>query len=194
MGHSRASKQQTHERIVQIAAQRFRELGIDGLSIANLMKEAGLTHGGFYKHFESRDELVTEAVTSALASSGSSPHAKRVDSYPTLVDAYLSAEHRDSPGDGCALSALVCDMGRAPEDARARYTEQLHGTIASTAKRLPASDDTARAQAIVSISAMIGALGLARAVDDPELSDEIMAVVREHLVAQFAPATQHDQE
>lgn len=187
MGHSRASKQQTHERIVQIAAQRFRELGIDGLSIANLMKEAGLTHGGFYKHFESRDELVTEAVACALASSASSPHARQVDSYATLVAAYLSEGHRNSPGDGCALGALANDMGRAPDEARARYTEQLRGTIAGTAGRLPDSGDAARAQAIVTISAMVGALGLARAVDDPALSDEIMAVVREHLVAQFAP-------
>lgn len=188
MGHSQANKQQTHERIVQIAAQRFREQGIDGLSIANLMKEAGLTHGGFYKHFESRDELVVEAVAAALESSNSARRAQQTGSYQALVEAYLSEDHRGSPGTGCAVGALVNDMGRAHDEARALYTEQLRSKIAGIAQRLHTAGDAGRSQAIVTISAMVGALGLARAVNDPELSEEIMATVRGYLLADFAPA------
>src|SRR3981189_2330760 len=102
MGHSRADKNKTHKRIVKIAARRFREDGLAGVGIAELMKEAGLTVGGFYKHFDSRDDLVAEAVSSAFggwdrrmdaAASGGAPV-----SYAKLIDDYLNEAHRDDPG------------------------------------------------------------------------------------------------
>ncbi|MGH8787742.1 MAG: TetR/AcrR family transcriptional regulator [Cupriavidus necator] len=180
MGHSQSQKQQTHERIVEVAAQRLCELGLEGLSIANLMKEVGLTHGGFYKHFESRDELVAEALVSAFASTQA--RSARRATFQAMVSAYLSKRHRDSPGTGCAVAAVVNDMGRAHEDARALYTEQVRKSLGTIGGLLDAADD---AGAIVALSAMIGALGLARAVDDPTLSGKMLATVQDFLLAQF---------
>src|SRR6266852_897773 len=110
MGYSKAQKAKTHERIVKLASRRFREEGLAGVGIAELMKEAGLTVGGFYKHFDSRDDLVAEALSSAFggwkrrvdaATSGG-----RAGSYAKLIDEYLNEVHRDNPGTGCAFSAL----------------------------------------------------------------------------------------
>src|SRR5438477_11799904 len=113
MGHSKAQKTRTHKRIVSIASKRFREKGLAGFGIADLMKGAGLTVGGFYKHFDSRDDLVAEALRAAFgpwkkqslaAEAGGSPLT-----YENLVDSYLSEAHRDHPGTGCPPSALACD-------------------------------------------------------------------------------------
>lgn len=181
MGHSQASKQSTHERIVAIAAERFCELGLDGLSIANLMKEAGLTHGGFYKHFESRDQLVAEAMDAALKRSESRPRAN----FNTLVSDYLSPEHRDGVGTGCAVGALVSDIGRVEGEARELYTNKLRANFRGIAHLLGGVEGEKRKQAVVAFSAMVGALGLARACADEEMSREILATVQEFLTASF---------
>jgi TetR/AcrR family transcriptional repressor of nem operon len=123
MRRSKTEKEKTHERIVAIASKRFREEGLAGIGIANLMKEAGLTVGGFYKHFNSRDALVAEAVGSALelwkhqvdaAASGGPPVT-----YGSLVDEYLSEAHRNHPGAGCLVSALAGDLARSDKRTRA---------------------------------------------------------------------------
>ena len=120
MGYSKAQKARTHKRIVAIASKRFREKGLAGFGIAELMKEAGLTVGGFYKHFESRDNLVSEAVNSAFGG-----WKRRVDaaksigppvSYEKLIDDYLNEVHRDNPGTGCAFSALAPEIARSDAD------------------------------------------------------------------------------
>lgn len=188
MGHSRASKQATHERIVSIAAERFCELGIDGLSIANLMKEAGLTHGGFYKHFESRDQLVAEALDAALQRSDDPQRASKA-SFAIFVSAYLSHAHRDAIGTGCALGALVNDIGRVEGEARELYTHRLNASFAFLAKQLCVTEGTGRAEAIVAFSAMVGALGLSRAVADEALSREILDTMLAYLLNNFAPGT-----
>src|ERR1700676_2395293 len=127
MGHSKAQKTRTHKRIVSIASKRFREDGLAGVGISELMKEAGLTVGGFYKHFDSRDDLVAEAVSSAFgawkrridaAASGGPPV-----SYAKLIDEYLNEAHRDSPGTGCAFGALAGEIARSDERTRALATE-----------------------------------------------------------------------
>lgn len=186
MGHSQASKQQTHERILQIAAKRFCERGIEGVSIADLMKEAGLTHGGFYKHFGSREELVAEALGVALErSKKTAPEADA--SFAGLIRAYLSEQHRDAVGSGCAVGALINDMGRAEGDARALYTAQLRENLESLAQRLKTSTCSGQAEAMVAYSAMIGALSLSRAIDDPALSRAVLVNVRDYLLKAFAP-------
>src|SRR5258708_11518472 len=129
MGHSRADKNKTHKRIVKIAARRFREEGLAGVGISELMKEAGLTVGGFYKHFDSRDDLVAEAVSSAFGA-----WKRRVDvaasggpavSYAKLIDEYLNEAHRDNPGTGCAFSALAAEIARGDKRTRALASEHL---------------------------------------------------------------------
>ena len=129
MGYSRAEKEKTHKRIVAIAAKRFRENGLDGVGIADLMKEAGLTVGGFYKHFKSREALVPEAVGSSLgtwerqveaAASGGPPVT-----YASLIDEYLSETHRKHPGTGCPVAALTGDISRSDKRTRALVTENI---------------------------------------------------------------------
>jgi TetR/AcrR family transcriptional regulator, transcriptional repressor for nem operon len=186
MGYSKAQKARTHRRIVAIASKRFREKGLGGLGIAELMKEAGLTVGGFYKHFDSRDRLVAEAVNSAFggwkrrvesAKSGGPPV-----SYEKLIDDYLSEEHRDNPGTGCAFSALAPEIARGDERTRALTSEQVLNDIQLIAALRPAKDKRkARSRAIFTFSALVGAMSLARAVSDEALSREILNTVAEVL-------------
>src|SRR5882757_8550570 len=123
MRHCKTEKAKTHQRIVATAAKKFREEGLAGIGIADLMKEAGLTVGGFYKHFKSRDALVAEAVGLALgmwkdqmeaAASGGPPVT-----YESLLDNYLSEAHRNDPGTGCPVSALAGDLARSDKSTRA---------------------------------------------------------------------------
>src|SRR4051794_21647275 len=121
MGRSRVEKAATHARIVEITARRFRETGLDGIGVADLMKEAGLTVGGFYKHFASRDELVVEALLAAFKDIDALE--SRTTSYAQLIGDYLSEAHRDAPGTGCAIGALLGDLARGSTAAKAAYTE-----------------------------------------------------------------------
>lgn len=192
MGHSREDKRESHARIVQAAARRFRERGIEGLSIAGLMQEAGLTHGGFYKHFDSRGALVKEALDCALSASAQA--GTDGAGFRQRVEAYLSPAHRDAPGSGCAVAALAGDVGRADDAARARYAQQLRQSLGTLAGLLGGTEGAARAQAevraMVAFSAMVGALGLARACAGDPLSDEILATVRAYLGDSFAPGAE----
>jgi len=186
MGHSKAEKTKTHKRIVKIASKRFREGGLAGIGIAELMKEAGLTVGGFYKHFDSRDDLVAEAVSSAFggwqrrvdaATSGGPPV-----SYANLIDEYLNGAHRDNPGAGCAFSALAGDIARSDKRIRALASEQIRNDLQVIAGLLPGKDKrAARSKAILTFSALVGAMSLARAVSDEALSREILNTISEVL-------------
>jgi TetR/AcrR family transcriptional regulator, transcriptional repressor for nem operon len=187
MGHSKAPKTRTHKRIVSIASKRIREKGLAGLGIAELMKEAGLTVGGFYKHFDSRDDLVAEAVSSAFGGWNRRVDAAKAGgpsvSLAKLIDEYLNEAHRDNPGTGCAFSALAAEIGRSHERARALTTEQVRNDIQLTASLIPDNEPNAarRAQAILTFSALVGAMSLARAVSDEALSREILKTVAERL-------------
>jgi TetR/AcrR family transcriptional repressor of nem operon len=187
MGHSKAEKTDTHKRIVEIASKRFREDGLAGVGIAELMKEAGLTVGGFYKHFQSRNALVAEALASALgtwkrrvkASSQTSPVT-----YEALVDDYLSEAHRDGPGAGCPVAALTGDIARSASQTRAIVTRQIRDDIALLASLIHAANErekktkeSARSRAILAYCALVGAIGVARAVSDEQLSREILKTV-----------------
>ena len=186
MGHSRAGKTKTHKRIVKIASRRFREKGLAGVGIADVMKEAGLTVGGFYKHFDSRDALVAEAVSSAFGG-----WKRRVDaaasggpavSYAKLIDDYLNEAHRDDPGTGCAFGALAGEIARSNKRTRALASEQIRNDIQLLAGLLPGKNKhAARSKAILTFSALVGAMVLARAVSDEALSLEILKTVKELL-------------
>jgi TetR/AcrR family transcriptional repressor of nem operon len=186
MGHSRAEKEKTHKRIVKIAAKRFREEGLARVGIAELMKDAGLTVGGFYKHFDSRDDLVAEAVGSALgtwkrqadaAASGGPPLT-----YAKLIDDYLNEAHRDDPGTGCAYSALAAEISRSDKRTRALASEQIRNDLQLIAGLLPGKNRrAARSRAILTFSALVGAMTLARAVSDEKMSREILRTAAEVL-------------
>ena len=189
MGHSRASKRQHHEQIVGLAASRFREEGVDRVGVADLMHDVGLTHGGFYRHFESRDELVAEAVERALHDGGQamarvaeSPH----DPLAAVIDAYLSVAHRDGLATSCAVTTLAADVARSDPRARAAYTSQVGVYIEMLMRLLPPGlGDRRRATAITALSTLVGAVSMARAVDDESLSRELLASAASELKAQL---------
>ncbi|WP_234036593.1 TetR/AcrR family transcriptional regulator [Rhodococcus sp. P-2] len=177
----RVSQQQAEEnrrRVVENAARLFREKGTH-LSVADLMKASGLTHGGFYKQFASKDALIDEATAHAFAelaqlhSAGLEEHAGQRDSArKALIDTYLSEEHRDNPADGCPAAALAADMAREPADSGARrvYTEGVGDFAAALADE--------EADGLVRLSTMLGALVLARATKGSPLSEAILDSAR----------------
>lgn len=184
MGRSQLEKQKTHERIVELAAKRLREEGLDGIGVADLMKEAGLTVGGFYKHFASRDELVAEAVQSAVESWRKQQEEKGIDPahipVNEYVETYLSESHRDHCGEGCAYAALTADMARSSEAVRTIATEGLRKNFDSMAARMPQPETVAaRQKAIIASCLMTGAVGLARVANDEALSSEILETVKQ---------------
>src|SRR6204780_3778148 len=137
MGPTKRHKQTTHERIVRVAARRFRERGLEGIGVADVMKEAGVTVGGFYKHFGSRDELVVEALARAFKDLDVwEEHTRHV---AHVLQNYLTEAPRDAPGTGCAMGALLGDMSRGSKSARALYTARVKRRIAFSSALLPSS-------------------------------------------------------
>jgi TetR/AcrR family transcriptional regulator, transcriptional repressor for nem operon len=186
MGRSQAYKLATHQLIVEVASMRFRELGLDGISISDIMQEAGLTVGGFYKHFESKDSLVSEALVAAF---------RDIDPVQTAIAAapkegmrmYISETHRDNPGSGCPMAALGNDMARATDEARDRYTERVLQFVDAISKSLPTDDSPSRrAEAYLILSAAVGSVILSRAVQDPKLSKQILEGVLEQVLIFFS--------
>jgi TetR/AcrR family transcriptional regulator, transcriptional repressor for nem operon len=192
VGSSQADKAASHERIVKAAAARIRRDGVDGLSVADLMREAGLTHGGFYRHFGSRDDLVAEAVEAALAHGSRRAEGARQggpEALATAIDAYLSPLHRDKPETGCAVAALPADAARSSPRTRAAYTAQVRRYLDLFADLTPAGDPD---DPHLILAALVGAIALARAVDDPGLSDEILdrvaRALHRHVQCECAPS------
>lgn len=179
VGSSQADKAASHERIVNAAAARIRRDGIPGVSVSELMNEAGLTHGGFYRHFSSRDDLVAEAVDAALAhGSRRTDAAARIGGIPALtaiIDGYLSQSHRDQPETGCAVAALPADISRSEGRTRQAYGRQVRRYIDVLVDMIPGAEpETKQDEALLILAALVGALSMARAVDDSDLSDEIL--------------------
>ena len=182
MGHSQADKAQTHQRLVRAAAGQFRDKGIDGISLAELMKLLGLTHGGFYKHFGSRDELVGEAVDYALADGDQTMRgllfkAGKPD-LANFVGTYLSEAHRDSRATGCPISALSADVARKGDDLHAPFRDQIERNIGMLSEALEGiPPGQRRDQSLLLLSALYGALSMARVAGDSRLSQEILRTV-----------------
>jgi TetR/AcrR family transcriptional repressor of nem operon len=176
---SREQAAQSRERILQTAAQRFRERGYEGIGVADLMKEAGLTHGGFYGHFSSKEELIAEA--SARALSGSLARLNELaegasgDRLAAVAKAYLTSSHRDDPGSGCLLAALGPDVSRQGPAVRHSVSDYVRSAVDLLITLVPGKTKTARRKkAINTYSILVGAMVMARAVDDPALSQEIL--------------------
>jgi TetR/AcrR family transcriptional repressor of nem operon len=186
MGYSKSDKAETHTRIVKVAAKRFRELGLEGIGVADVMREAGVTVGGFYKHFGSRDELVVEALAAAFKDLD--VWEEHTADMAHLLQNYLTEAHRDAPGTGCAMGALVGDMTRGSKSARALYTARVKRSLAFFGALLPSNRRSdKRRRALLILSALLGAINLSRAVSDPNLSQEILHGVREELIGLVNP-------
>ena len=185
MRYSREHKQETHARIVRKASVRLREKGAHGVGVADLMKEAGLTHGGFYAHFDSREALVIEAF--AYAMDRSMEHwRKTAERIPldkrlsTIVDTYLTPIHRDDPGHGCAVPTLGAEIARESPKTRKAFAAKLEQMIDMMAEQIPdASPKVARKRAAATLATMMGTLVLSRIAGSSEFSDEILAAGRE---------------
>jgi len=167
---SREQMAENRGRILTEAARLFRDKGFDAVSVAEVMKAAGLTHGGFYGHFASKDDLIAQTVAHALADD------QNTDSFDAFLGAYLSPSHRDAPASGCPTAAFASDARRQTPEARAAMAAGLAAQIARLTATLKGEGvRDARGAAIGCWSAAVGAMIIARAVDDPALSDEILA-------------------
>jgi TetR/AcrR family transcriptional regulator, transcriptional repressor for nem operon len=176
---SREQAAANRERILDAAGRLFRERGLEGIGVADLMRDAGLTHGGFYGHFASKKELM--AITCANAPDASLKRwrriAERVPERPVAVIAkrYLTQKHRDDPGAGCTLAAIAGDAARQDAPVRRAFAEGLRPFVDFLASVIPGRTKAARRQkALATLSGMVGAMVLARAVDDVKLSEEIL--------------------
>ena len=185
MRYSKEHKLETHARIVKKASVRLREKGAHGIGVADLMKDAGLTHGGFYAHFDSREALVVEAFGYAMDRSTERwrklaeqiPPEKRLE---TIVEAYLTPLHRDDPGHGCAVPALGAEIARESPKTRKAFAIKLEQMIEMIAAQIPdVPRKAARKQALATLATMMGTLVMARVAGSGEFSDEILAAGRE---------------
>lgn len=182
MRKSKTEKADTHSKIVSVAAKRFRERGLDGVGIDDLMKEIGATVGGFYKHFGSRDDLVVEALAEAFRDLDKLE--QRSEDLPALLTTFLSEEHCASPGTGCALTALAGEIRHASTAAKGIFTERVKHGLSFYSDHLNGGDaESRRTRAILIFSAALGGMTLARAVLDKALSREIIDTLRANLIA-----------
>lgn len=179
---SREQMVENRARILQEASRLFREHGFAAVTVADVMKAAGQTHGGFYSHFASKDDLIAATVTKALTGEGTG-----MADLETWTDAYLSPLHRDHPEQGCPTASLAGFMRQQTPAAREAMAKGLETQIAQFAAALPErSEDERRKEAIGRWAAMVGAIVLSRSVDDPALSDELLAATRAWLARDAA--------
>jgi TetR/AcrR family transcriptional repressor of nem operon len=183
---TREKATETRERILDAASGLFRAKGFGGIGVADIMKAADLTHGGFYGHFASKDDLVAEASRRSMARAATNWARIVADApdkpYAALLAHYLSPSHRDEPGKGCAFAALATDAGRSGSAVRKAFAEGLQPLLDILANALPGfSKASRRRKAVAAMAALVGALTLARAVDDEALSNEILEAVRHEL-------------
>ena len=176
MRYEKGRKDATRKKILEVAAERFREDGIAATGLSSIMNDAGLTNGAFYPHFRSKAALIGESISAALDGQSDLIEALLEAGGPDLViDSYLSAEHRDNPGKGCPNSALLPELGREPLETRKLYADHVLPLINQLAARLDPQIVDRQAVALSIFATLFGTLQLARAMSDPELSNRILA-------------------
>ena len=186
---STRSKEATHDRIVEAASRAIRRSGYHGTGVADIMRAAGLTHGGFYAHFPSREAMLAEAADragneSVEAMARIAATASPEQALQTMIRAYLSKEHMESMETGCATAALGSEMPRQAPEVRRAATRRIKEMIDLVARQLPDwGKPGAHEHALATVATMVGALVLARAVDDPRLSDALRGAVLQQLTA-----------
>jgi AcrR family transcriptional regulator len=186
-------KEATHERILETASRAIRRAGYAGVGVADIMKEAGLTHGGFYAHFASRDAMLAEAVARAgrdsaakIASRAALARDTGVSALRALVESYLSDRHLAAPETGCAVAALLAEMPRQAPAVRQASRERVLGLLAAVQQALPPQATPAQAQTVT--ATLVGAIQLARALDATQ-GKALLANTRQALLAQYDTGT-----
>lgn len=189
MRYSAQHKQQTRDRIVRAAARRFRSRGSERAGIGDLMRDLRLTHGGFYRHFDSKEDLFAEAFEESLRQVGDRVVAAIERAAPggelnALIDAYLDVEHCDNVAGGCPVAALASEIARRPRGTRAPFLQALRAHIRRMAKYLPAANDEERRQKAVALfSGMAGTLAVARAFTEEQDRRSILEGARKFYLA-----------
>jgi TetR/AcrR family transcriptional repressor of nem operon len=184
MRKSKEAAAQTRKSIIQAAADLIREGGLSEASLANVMARAGLTHGGFYRHFHNREQLLAEALALAGRVSVDRVHdGLKAGGRSQAVASYLSRAHRDAATPTCPLAAVGSEMARATPEARAAATKTVRALIDALGGEPAGVALASRSAAVAAVATMVGALTLSRIVTDPTLSDEILAAARTHLLA-----------
>ena len=180
MRYEKGRRDASRERILQAASERFRADGIAASGLSRVMKDAGLTNGAFYPHFQSKTELVRESLLTALdAQADQMRRILATEGLDGLIAAYLSPEHRDNPRAGCATAALAAEIAREPPETRTAYTERLATLAREVAAYIPPQATDPEAAAVALLATFVGTLQLARAADSAEMSDRILAAGRE---------------
>ncbi len=180
---SREQMVENRRRILEVAGRLFRDRGFDAVSVAEVMKAAGLTHGGFYGHFGSKDDLIAQTLAHVLAANAGEGGDLRA-----YLDDYLSPRHRDNCAGGCPTAGLAAAVRLQTPAARAVMAEGLRSQIDRLGKALPELDAAERRRAAIgSFAAMVGAVILARSIDDRTLSDEVLEQTREWIEAGISP-------
>ena len=174
---TRKQSEANREKVLDVAGTLFREHGFDGIGVADIMKRAGLTHGGFYGQFASKDDLAAETTARVLGNPRWQEWltGKADPSFSEVIRGYLSPRHRDDPGTGCLFAALGSDAARQPRAVRRALTDGFRVRLDAWLKLVPGRSAAARREkALVTMATLVGALIIARAVDDPALSDEVL--------------------
>jgi len=179
---SRIQEAENHERILDVATRLFRERGIDGIGVSDLMKAAGLTHGGFYGHFKSKEDLVAQACARAVSRMRQNwtnvIDQATGDPLEALAATYLTPKHRDSTGRGCPMAALGSEIARQGPPVRRAFTDELRPFLDYLSRNVQGNSNSLRRQkALATYAGLVGALIVSRAVDDPDLSNEILSAV-----------------
>jgi TetR/AcrR family transcriptional repressor of nem operon len=188
-GTPRSRKEITHDRIVEVAARAIRRSGFEGTGVADVMKEAGLTHGGFYAHFDSREAMLAEAADRAGAESAAlsariAASVTEEQALPAMLRMYLSKPHVEGLETGCPVAALASETPRQSPEVRRAATRGIKQMIDGIARQLPDwGQPRGHEQALVIAATMVGALTLARAVDDPKLSDALLKAALKQLTS-----------
>ncbi|PNG24091.1 TetR/AcrR family transcriptional regulator [Streptomyces cahuitamycinicus] len=176
--YGKEHKSETRRRIIETAGRRFKQDGIDGSGVSTLMKDAGLTNGAFYAHFESKNDLVATAIADQLKAQAENIVARAAPGRAGLeqiVRGYLSPQHRDNPGDGCPNAALLDEIGRCTDTTKQAYTDGVLVLIDGIADRMaPEAPSSTRVKALGLLGLMVGTLQLSRALTDSRLSDELL--------------------
>jgi TetR/AcrR family transcriptional repressor of nem operon len=179
---SRIQEAENHERILEVATRLFRERGIDGIGVADLMKAAGLTHGGFYGHFKSKEDLVAQACARAVQRMRQNwttviDHANG-NPLEALAATYLTPKHRDNAGRGCPMAAIGSEIARQSPTVRRAFTDELRPFLEYLSRSVQGNSTRLRRQkALATYAGLVGAIIVSRAVDDPDLSNEILSAV-----------------
>ncbi len=187
MKKSKIETAETRERIVKTAAREFCDSGINATGLAGVMAAAGLTHGGFYRHFDSKDQLVAEACAAGMQAvveitEAAAQHAEGKTGLEAILESYLSTDHRDNRSKGCPLAGLGSELARADTETRAAACAGFLKLVEVVAKQIRRrKPEVAKSDAVFALSAMIGAVTMSRIVADPQLSASILRDTKKNL-------------